>query len=105
MDFNDEDLVVLEKIKSGVLDGVIGRILTTSGGSSIWTELKEGVITRIKVGPGGKFFDNRETTSYPGKRTVLGQWASDEELIEFAKQFGGFFKDSVLQKYYEKHKK
>ena len=33
-----EEKGLLEKLLSGKLDGRVGRSLTTSGGSSIWTE-------------------------------------------------------------------
>ncbi len=52
-----EEKSLLDKLLSGALDGIVGNDLTTSGRSTVWTVIKNGIPTRYKQGPGGKFFN------------------------------------------------
>jgi len=55
------------------MDGRVGNDLHTQGGSTIWTEIKEGNPVRYKQGPGGKFFNGKENERYEGVRHVRGK--------------------------------
>jgi len=66
---------------SGVLDGFVGGDLTIDGGSTVWTVIKNGIPTRYKQGPGGKFFDNKENVRFDGVLHTLQEWITDEEKL------------------------
>ena len=56
----NEDKKLLEKLASGSLDGIVGDDITTSGGSTVWKAIKNGLPAMFKRGPGGKFFNGKE---------------------------------------------
>ena len=99
-----EEESLLTKMKSGAFDGVIGNVLTTSGGSNVWTEIKNGEPTRYKKGPGGKFFNGKENERYEGKLHILETWKTDEEKIGFLRKYGWLIEDVAAKKYSAKYK-
>lgn len=78
-----EEKKLLEKLKSGLLDGRVGRDLETSGGSTIWTMIKNGLPECYKEGPGGRFFNGKENERYSGKRHILTEYKTDEQKLFF----------------------
>ncbi|MCQ9209415.1 hypothetical protein [Granulicatella seriolae] len=99
-----EEKSLLAKLASGALDGMVGDDLTTSGGSSVWTSIKNGIPTRYKQGPGGKFFNGKENERYEGKLHTLEEWSTDDEKLAFLKKFGWLTKDDDVKKYSAKFK-
>lgn len=99
-----EEKDLLKKLGEGLLDGLVGDDLTTSGGSSVWMVIRDGIPRRLKEGPGSKHFDNRETIRIPGVRHVLQEWLSDEEKLEFLQKFGWLMKDEAVRAYSAKFK-
>ena len=61
-----EENNLLKKLASGLLDGLVGSDLETSGGSRVWTEIKNGKPARYKKGPGGNFFNGKENERHEG---------------------------------------
>ena len=55
----EEERMLLELMSSGALDGFVGDDLTTSGGSTVWMQIKNGIPAQYKEGPGGKFLMGR----------------------------------------------
>lgn len=53
----NEEKELLRKLADGSLDGLVGSPLITSGGSTIWSVIENGIPTRYKRGPGGKIFN------------------------------------------------
>lgn len=51
---------LLKKMASGALDGFVGDELTTSGGSTVWKVIKNGVPAMFKQGPGRRFLMARK---------------------------------------------
>ena len=47
----NEEKNLLEKLASGTLDGIIGDDLITSGGSTVWKAIKNGIPAMFKQGP------------------------------------------------------
>ncbi len=90
---------LLRKLGKGLLDGFVGDYLTTSGGSTVWTEIKNGTPMRLKEGPGGKFFNGKENERFKGATHVLQKWSSDEEKVGFLRKFGFLMKDDSVKKY------
>lgn len=99
-----EEESLLTKMKRGAFDGVIGNVLTTSGGSNVWTEIKNGEPTRYKKGSGGKFFNGKENERYEGKLHILETWKTDEEKIGFLRKYGWLIEDVAAKKYSAKYK-
>ena len=99
-----EEKSLLAKLAEGVFDGIVGDELTTSGGSSVWTSIKDGVPKRFKEGPTTKFFDNRENVKVPGVRHVLEEWNTDEEKLGFLQKFGWLIDDEDAKNYSAKFK-
>ena len=90
---------LLSKLSSGVLDGIVGSSLTTSGGSTVWSQIEDGTPTRYKQGPGGKFFDGKENTRYEGVLHTLQTWATDSEKLEFLQKYGWLLDDAEAREY------
>ena len=57
---SNEEIYLLEKLSAGELDGLVGEILYTSGGSSVFTRIENGIPRRWKVGPETRFFNGKE---------------------------------------------
>ena len=99
-----EEKKLLEKLKSGLLDGRVGRDLETSGGSTIWTMIKNGLPGCYKEGPGGRFFNGKENECYSGKRHILTEYKTDEQKLFFLKKFGWLLDDEEVRAYSKKFK-
>lgn len=104
MDFTKEEKGLLKKMKDGVLDGFVGDDLTTSGGSTVWKSIKNGVPAMFKQGPGGKFFNGKESERYEGVLHTLQKWDTDEEKIGFLRKFGWLMQDDDVKAYSAKFK-
>lgn len=61
MAITNEEKELLRRLASGALDGIVGNDLTTSGGSSVWKAIKNGIPAMFKQGPGGKFLTEKRT--------------------------------------------
>ena len=95
----NEERSLLKKLSDGLLDGFVGNELTTSGGSSIWKEIRGGIPRQFKQGPGKRFFDGRENTWIEGVRHVQQEWKSDDEKLGFLQKFGWLMSDREVQEY------
>ena len=100
----NEERNLLEKLASGALDGIVGDELTTSGGSTIWKAIKNGIPTEFKQGPGGKFFNGKENEHFEGVLHTLKKWASKEEMLQFLQKFGWLMEDADVKAYSAKFK-
>lgn len=87
-----------------MLDGVVGNSIFTTGGSEIWTEIKNGIATQYKQGPSRKYFNGRENVRTEGVLHELEKWVRDDELIFFFRKFGYLLKDEVALAYSAKYK-
>lgn len=99
-----EEKLLLTKLASGTLDGLVGNELFTSGGSTIWKSIKNGIPGNYKQGPGGKFFDGKEKIHYSGVLHTLQEWVTDDEKLEFLQRFGWLMNDSDVKAYSAKFK-
>lgn len=100
----DEEKNLLQKLASGLLDGIVGGHLETSGGSTVWKEIKDGLPMQFKQGPGGKFFDGKENERYDGVLHILDKWKTDDEKLAFLQKFGWLMKDEDVKNYSAKFK-
>lgn len=99
-----EEKGLLAKLLSGKLDGQVGDDLTTSGGSTVWTSIKDGNPTRYKQGPTTKFFNGKENERIPGKLHILEKWETDDQKLSFLQRFGWLMEDEDVKKYSAKFK-
>lgn len=100
----EEERALLSKLISGALDGIVGDDMTTSGGSTVWTVIKDGIPVRYKQGPTTKFFNGKENERIAGVLHTLQKWVTDEERIQFLRQFGWLMKDEAVRIYSAKFK-
>lgn len=99
-----EEKTIIAKILSGVLDGQVGNDFFTDGGSTVWTVIKNGKITRFKQGPSKKFFNGKENDIIEGTLHVLQEWITDEEILAFVQKFGFLIDDLDIKAYSAKFK-
>lgn len=104
MSMTNEEKELLRRLASGALDGIVGNDLTTSGGSSVWKAIKNGIPAMFKQGPGGKFFNGKENERYSGVLHTLQEWITDEQKLEFLRKFGWLMKDEAVRSYSAKFK-
>lgn len=64
MKVTSEERELLKRMDAGELDGMVGDMFQTDGGSTVWTIIKNGIPVRFKQGPGGKFFNGKENERY-----------------------------------------
>lgn len=95
---------LLKKLSSGALDGIVGDDLTTSGGSSVWMAIKDGVPRQFKQGPSRRFFNGKENERVEGVKHVLQEWTTDEQKLTFLQKFGWLMKDQDVKDYSAKFK-
>jgi hypothetical protein len=100
----NEEKNLLKRLASGALDGFVGDDLTTSGGSTVWKAIKNGVPAMLKQGPGSKFFNGKENERIEGVLHTLQEWATDEQKLEFLRKFGWLMRDEAVKVYSAKFK-
>ena len=99
MAITNEEKSLLDKLASGALDGLVGNDLTTTGNSTVWKAIKNGIPVMLKQGPGGKFFNGKENEHFEGVMHILQEWTTDEQKLEFLRKFGWLMKDVAAQTY------
>lgn len=99
-----EEKNLLKKLASGALDGFVGNDLTTSGGSTIWKTIKNGVPVMFKQGPSKRLFNGKENERIEGVLHTLQEWITDEDKLEFLQKFGWLMNDSDVKAYSAKFK-
>ena len=99
-----EEKKLLEKLASGALDGLVGNDLITSGGSTVWKAIKNGIPGNFKRGPSRKFFNGKENEHIPGVLHILQEWNTDDEKLEFLQRFGWLMDDADVKSYSAKFK-
>ena len=94
-----EERELLKRMDAGELDGMVGDMFQTDGGSTVWTIIKNGIPVRFKQGPGGKFFNGKENERYEGVLHTLAKWMTDEERLDFLRKFGWLIHDAAVNAY------
>lgn len=95
----NEEKKIIAKVLSGVLDGQVGDDFFTDGGSTVWTMITNGRITRYKQGPGKKFFNGKENEFIEGTKHVLQEWITEDEILTFVQKFGFLIDDLDIKAY------
>lgn len=104
MKFTKEENGLLQRMRKGLLDGALDGELITSGGSSVWSEIKNGIPFRFKQGPGRKHYDGKENVYVEGVLHTVKTWLTDEEKIDFLRKYGWKMRDAAARAYSAKFK-
>lgn len=104
MKFTNEEKQLLQKLNSGLLDGFVGNDLITSGGSTVWKAIKNGIPAMFKQGPTKRFFNGKENEKIEGVLRTLQEWITDDQKLQFLRKFGWLMKDSAVRIYSGKFK-
>ena len=99
----EEEKVLLKKLASGALDGLVGDDLQ-SGKSTVWKAIKNGIPAMFKQGPSRRFFNGKENETIDGVLHTLQEWITDEEKLEFLRKFGWLMNDAGVRVYSAKFK-
>lgn len=100
----NEEKKLLSKLREGLLDGSVGNSSSTTGGSTIWMSIKNGVPKEFKQGPSKRFFNGKENETIEGVLHTLKEWATDEDKLQFLRKFGWLMKDTDVLAYSAKFK-
>ena len=103
-DRTKEEIGLLRLMSSGELDGPVGRDYYITSGSTIRTEIKDGIPVRYKQGPGGKYFDGKENVRFEGKKTIREKWETDDEKLAFLQKYGWLIDNDDVKDYSKKFK-
>lgn len=101
----NEEMSLLQRLAEGLLDGVVGNYITTSGGSTIWKVIENGTPRSYKQGPSGRFFNGKENEACIGKLRTLQEWNTDEDKLDFLRRFGWLLRDEDARSYSAKFKR
>lgn len=104
MAITSEEKNLLSKLAKGLLDGFVGNDLHTTGGSTIWMAIKNGVPKQLKQGPSKRIFNGKENEIIEGVLHTLREWSTDEDKLQFLQKFGWLMKDPDVIAYSAKFK-
>lgn len=99
-----EERNLIDRFKNGEFNGIVGDFFGTNGGSTVWTEIRDGKATRYKEGPSKRFFNGKENERTGGALHVLAEWATDAQILEFLQKFGWLLTDKAANAYSAKFK-
>ena len=100
----NEERNLIKRFKSGEFNGIVGDLFGTNGGSTVWTEIRDGKAIRYKEGPSKRFFNGKENERIGGALHVLTEWATDAQILEFLQKFGWLLADAAANAYSAKFK-
>ena len=101
----EEELELLSRLKSGELDGPVGDVCLDNGhGSTVWREIKNGIPIQMKIGPGGKFFNNEENEHWNSEPRVDYRWQTDDAKLFFLRRYGYLMNDPFVKVYSAKYR-
>ena len=100
-----EELNLLARLASGVLDGMVGDEREYRGYKSIYCGkyIKDGVPVSYRQGASERFFNGRENEDIPGKREEE-HYDTDERKLEFLQRYGWLMDDEEVRAYSAKYK-
>ena len=100
-----EEKGLLDKLASGVLDGMAGDEHEYSGYRSVFCGMyiKNGVPVSYRQGESTRFFNGKENERLPGKREEK-HYNTDEQKLEFLQRYGWLIDDVDVKAYSAKYK-
>lgn len=102
---NKEERNLLDKLASGLLDGMVGDEREYRGYKSMYCGkyIKDGIPISYRQGASERFFNGRENERIPGKREEE-RYDTDERKIEFLQRYGWLIDDEEVRTYSAKFK-
>ena len=98
----DEERNLLEKMKEGKLDGLVGD-RSEKNGVWAWKIIEKGEPIAYRQGKSSKFFDGKENVRVKGKISET-HYDTDEKKLGFIQQYGFLMKDKDAREYSAKFK-
>ncbi len=104
-DKTNEEKELLEKLASGILDGMVGDEKRYSGYKDVYCGMyiKNGEPVSYREGESSRVFNGKENESVPGKRTEE-HYDTDERKLEFLQRYGWLIDDEDVKAYSAKLK-
>ena len=100
-----EELILLERLNARELDGRVGDTYPDNGyGSSLWFEIIKGIPMQMKLGPGGKFFNNKENERWESEPKIKHRYRTNDEKLLFLRKYGYLMNDQAVKDYSAKYK-
>ena len=93
-----EELNLLKKLASGVLDGMVGREKVYCG-----KYIKDGEPVSYREGESSRFFNGKENERISGKRDEE-HYDTDDRKLEFLQRYGWLMDDEDVRAYSAKFK-
>ncbi len=105
MSITEEEVRLLAKLASGVLDGMVGDEREYRGYTSVFCGkyIKDGEPVSYRQGESTKFFDGKENERIPGKREEE-HFDTDEKKLQFLQRYGWLTNDEDVCAYSAKYK-
>lgn len=102
---NKEERNLLDKLASGLLDGMVGDEREYRGYKSVYCGkyIKDGIPISYRQGASERFFNGRENERIPGKHEEE-RYDTDERKIEFLQRYGWLIDDEEVRTYSAKFK-
>ncbi len=100
-----EELNLLQKLASGVLDGMVGREKVHSGYKNVYygKYIKDGEPVSYREGESSRFFNGKENERISGKRDE-DHYDTDDRKLEFLQRYGWLMDDEDVRAYSAKFK-
>lgn len=102
---SNEEKHLLEKLASGVLDGMVGDERVYRGYKNVYCGkyIKNGEPVSYRQGESERFFNGKENERIPGKREE-GHFDTDEKKLYFLQRYGWLTDDDDVRTYSAKYK-
>ena len=100
-----EERSLLEKLASGVLDGMVGREKVYHGYRNVYfgKYIKDGEPVSYREGESSRFFNGKENERISGKREE-DHYDTDDRKLEFLQRYGWLMDDEDVRAYSAKFK-
>lgn len=100
-----EERTLLEKLASGVLDGMVGREKVYSGYKNVYCGkyIKDGEPVSYREGESSRFFNGKENERISGKCEEY-HYDTDDRKLEFLQRYGWLMDDEDVRAYSSKFK-
>lgn len=105
MTYMDEEMNLLAKLASGVLDGPVGDTQVYGTYKKVYCGkyIKNGTPVSYREGQTTKFFNGKENEQIPGKRTEE-HFDTNEQKLWFLQRYGWLMYDDDVRAYSAKFK-
>ena len=102
---SNEEKHLLEKLASGVLDGMVGDERVYRGYKNVYCGkyIKNGEPVSYRQGESERFFNGKENERIPGKREEE-HFDTDEKKLYFLQRYGWLTDDDDVRTYSAKYK-